>query len=177
MQGPRSLQRVSRGIARSVLTLAWWAGIGLLGGGCSSAPLDALPAAARSALENGVPFELYSLHPDRVVLPERDGFHGWQVLGGTTVVDPAMRTELITALADGVGENQGVAAGCFNPRHALRVTEQGVVHDFVICFECYQVQWFQADQRQPGLLVTASPQAAFDRILQAAGVQLAPTGG
>ena len=84
-------------------------------------------------------------------------------------VDP----KKIAALKQGVSENvDGMAASCFNPRHGIRVIEKGVTTDFVICFECLQVQVYSGSSTS-GFLTMSSPQPEFDKVLKAAGVPLA----
>ena len=40
-------------------------------------------------------------------------------------------------------QDQNVKAGCFRPRHGIRVTLDGKTSDFVICFECWQVKVYE----------------------------------
>jgi hypothetical protein len=49
---------------------------------------------------------------------------------------------LADALRLGAEDNFGIAAGCFNPRHGLRLKGGGKSVDLVICFECLQVEVF-----------------------------------
>jgi hypothetical protein len=138
-----------------------------------------LPAAASRAadaetpvtyLEKAGEIELYSLDPSERGV--KDGFHGWKVLGKTTVKDAETVKKLAAAFKKGVEENKGIAAACFNPRHGIRLTHDGKTVDLVICFECYSVQEFVADKQGKGCLVTRSPQPAFDKVLKDAGVAL-----
>jgi hypothetical protein len=105
--------------------------------------------------------------------PPPDHFHGWRVLGRTTITDQATQRKLNEALRAGARENSGAAAACFNPRHGVHVTRADKTYDLVICFECLQVQAFEAGQRTEGFLVSESPQPVFDEVLRAAGVPLA----
>ena len=65
-----------------------------------------------------------------------------------------------------------MVAGCFNPRHGIRLIGGGETTDLVICFECLQVQVFVDGRRPGGFLTSASPQPAFDQVLLAAGIAL-----
>ena len=67
-----------------------------------------------------------------------------------------------------------MVAGCFDPRHAIRVEADGGMHDFVICFECLQVYWYVDGERKDSSLASDSPEPLFDRVLREAGVTLAP---
>jgi hypothetical protein len=139
-------------------------------GGC--ADRNKIPDDLRTALEKGDSFELYSLDPRRSEEKVKDGFHDWKVLGKTTIKDADTRKKLITAFQKGVAENKGEVAGCFNPRHGIRVTHDGKTIDFVICFECYSVAVHTGDKREAGFLVTDSPQPTFDAMLKEAKVPL-----
>jgi hypothetical protein len=83
------------------------------------------------------------------------------------------RNRLATAFKKGVAENKGIVANCFNPRHGIRVTHDGKTVDFVICFECFQVQAFVDDKPVSGFLITDSPAAEFNGVLKDAKVPLA----
>ena len=132
-----------------------------------------IPGQTLAALRHADRYELLSLDPGRLTRPVPDHFHGWRVLGRTTIDDDATRAQLNEALRAGARENRGAAAGCFNPRHGIHVVRDGTSYDLVICFECLQVQVFEAGQPAEGFLVSESPQPAFDHVLRAAGVPLA----
>lgn len=140
--------------------------------GCSSG--NSLPPAAAKVLQDATAFELLSLDPDRREnKSDTDGLHGWRVLGTTSIKDSDTKAKLISRFGAGVAENDGTVAACFNPRHALKVTHDGKTHEFIICFECYQVQWYVDGQETKGFLITASPQPTFDEVLRNANVPLA----
>ena len=135
---------------------------------------DKLPQAAEQALRHSERFELLSLNPEHVEeMNQQDGFHGWEILGKAEIKDPSSRAKLVSVFKAGVAENDGTVAGCFNPRHGVSVTHDGVVHDFVICFECYSVEWFVVGSRTNGFLITDTPQPVFDKALKDAGLPLA----
>jgi hypothetical protein len=140
--------------------------------GCGSA--KSLPPLADEALKNGTEFELLSLDPDPDA--EKTGsreFCGWKVLGSTVIKDSDTRAELIASIKAGVAENTGTVADCFYPRHGIKVTINGEIHEFVICFQCYQVNWNVDGNYKERFLITDSPQPTFDRILKDANVPLA----
>lgn len=139
--------------------------------GCSG---NRIPAVAEQAMKNSTDFEVLSLEPDpRVGKADGHDFHGWTVLGKTTIEDSNTRAKLISRFKAGVAENNGTVAACFNPRHGIKVTHHDKTHEFVICFECYQVKWFIDGQNAEGFLITQSPQPMFDEILSQANVPLA----
>jgi hypothetical protein len=63
--------------------------------------------------------------------------------------------------AQATADNQGVFAGCFNPRHGLRLTKGNQVVDL-----------FVDGERDVGFLTTGLPQKEFDASLAAARVRL-----
>lgn len=133
-----------------------------------------LPDAAENALSTGTDFVLFSLDPEEQKnRDESQGFHGWKVLGSTQIQDHATRTKLLTAFRSGAEENDGSAAGCFDPRHGIRVEHDGKTFDFVICFTCDSVLWYVDDKKEPeAILITDSPRSVFDGVLKAAKVPL-----
>ena len=142
-----------------------------------------IPKTTISALESAERYELLSLNPDRATDPDHaasqptshpaDDFHGWRVLGRTTVADAPTRKRLNDALRAGARESDGTAERCFNPRHGVRVVRGDRIVDLVICFECLQVRVIENDQQSEGFLVSESPQAVFDDVLRSAGIPLA----
>lgn len=102
-----------------------------------------------------------------------DKFHGWRVLGQTTIDDKAVQKKLNGALDTGRRESDGSIASCFWPRHGIRVRHGGKEYDLVICFECAQVEVYEGGQRGGDWLTSHSPQAVLDEVLRSAGVPLA----
>ena len=137
--------------------------------GCSSG--RSLPTVAEQALRNATEFELLSLDPDRANA-DSNGFHGWKVLGKTTITDAGVRNVLIAAFEKGVPRRNMEPVDCFNPRHGIKLVSDGITHEFVICFECYQVEWHSPRSTRGGFQITSSPQATFDKILRASNVPL-----
>lgn len=140
-----------------------------------------IPAELMTALRQGEKFELLSLDPELAAIKEaRTGeefsnkCRGWIVLGSTLIDDDSIRKRLIGTLDAGAKENRTAAAGCFNPRHAIRVVRQGKVIDFVICFECLQVLVYEGEDKDHTqyFLVSQTPQSVFDDVLKNAGIPL-----
>jgi hypothetical protein len=123
-------------------------------------------------------FELYSLDPERKPgaqekpVEGKDGFHGWKVLGKIALNDEARRKKLADALRQGAEDNFGMVAGCFIPRHGLRLKGEGKTVDLVICFQCLQVNVFVDGKQDKGFLTTGEPQKEFDAALRVAGIAL-----
>jgi hypothetical protein len=143
-----------------------------------------MPAATLAALTQADQYELLSLDPSHEHEKAGGDFHGWRVLGRTLITDTATRDKLTSALRAGVKENvDGMVAGCFNPRHGIRVTRGGggagggQATDFVICFQCMSMSVYQGEQQAGSILTTSSPQPTFDAVLRAKGVTLASKDG
>jgi hypothetical protein len=141
-------------------------------------PRNRIPEAVDRLFDKAQTFELISLDPepktdkDGKVVPVKDGFHGWKVLGKTEVKEAAVRKRLSDALRLGAEDNFGMAAGCFIPRHGIRLKDGARTVDLVICFQCLSAQVFVNGERKEGFLTTGEPQKAFDAVLKAAGVKL-----
>jgi hypothetical protein len=130
---------------------------------------------AKAILDKAEQLELYSLEPDEkeaAVNPD-GGFHGWKILGRTTIKDAGARKQLLTAFYKGLMDSKGDIAKCFNPRHGISATAGGKSVDAVICFECLQVVYFVGNTQTKDTL-TESPQRVFDEVLKKAKVKLPP---
>jgi hypothetical protein len=100
-------------------------------------------------------------------------FHGYPVLGKLEITDAAKRDEIVAALKDGLARSDGRMAKCFWPRHAIRVLEKGHSIDYVICFECYQLEIHKGASKSVKP-VTREPQPVFNKFLKEASIPLAP---
>ena len=139
----------------------------------ASARAAEFPGHLLSSLEGAEQFELLSINPDRRAAKSSDDFHGWAVLGRTKIVDLNARKTLVTAFKEGVEGNKERVAGCFNPRHGIRVTRGSKTVDFVICFECLHARVYVEGNSEKDLLTTGSPEPAFDQVLKSANIPLA----
>jgi hypothetical protein len=131
-----------------------------------------IPAAVKAALAKADSWDLYSLDPEQRKDPPKVAFHDWRVLGKTTVTDADTRQRLLAALEKGARENDGTVAGCFNPRHGIRVKSGDKTIDLVICFECYSAAIYAGDEKTGSFLTTRSPQPELNKVLTAAKVPL-----
>ena len=131
-----------------------------------------VPSNVLTSLDQAQKYELLSLDP-LVRGTTDDHFHGWKVLGRTTVDDPSVRKKLNDALKEGARVGAQGPMACFNPRHGIRTTRDGKTLDLVICFECVQVYVYEGKDKTGNFLISASPEATFDDVLRAGGVPLA----
>jgi hypothetical protein len=133
-------------------------------------PENKLPDDVAKALEKADAIEIYSLNGE---LNHRDGWHGAKVLGKTTLATAGDRRTIVSAMKKGIEEGTR-GARCFIPRHGLRVTYQETTYDFLICFECHWVYIYTNSSDKPlVLLISESPEKAFNKILTAAKIELA----
>ena len=132
-----------------------------------------LPEAAEQALRSADAVEVLSLDPDQDAKGP-DGFHGYKVLGKTTVKgDDAAKA--VAAVLKGAADSGGDMADCFEPRHGLRVAHDGKTYDLVICFHCLSIQVYAGDKMiAEEVPTTRSAAPALDKVLKDAGVPLAP---
>ncbi len=134
-----------------------------------------LPRVAGRALATADRYELLSIEPERADPPSAGDFHRHRVLGRTPVADPAVRRRLEAALRAGVAPVYTSRPKCFSPRLGIRVVAaDGRATDFVICFGCQQAQVWEGDRLVADWTTDRTPKAAFDQVLQTAGVPLPP---
>jgi hypothetical protein len=129
----------------------------------------------KALFEKAEAIDLYSLDPGADMKEPADakqGFHGWKVLGKTTIKEAKTRKKVVAVMYQGLEASDGTAAKCFNPRHGIRVTADGKTVDVVICFECLQMQ-FYVGQAMKTETTTDTPEKVFDEVLRDAGVPLA----
>src|SRR5215471_5786878 len=119
--------------------------------------VDHVPSSVMSELEHADQYELLSLDPQYHRTPPEDSFHGWRVLGRTSVTDPESRKSLNRALRFGAWE-AGLAYRCFNPRHGVHLLKNGKSVDLVICFQCRYTRVFYGTQLTDGFGVSGSQQ-------------------
>jgi hypothetical protein len=130
-----------------------------------------LPDDASAILDKATEIELYSLDPERLIEKPKNHFHGWKVLGKTTLKQDD-RARALEAIRKGIADSDGKVAGCFNPRHGIRAKHDSKTVDLVLCFECLSLQ-VHGPGKQSSVLTTASPQPVLDKLLKDAGVKLA----
>lgn len=134
-----------------------------------------------SPLDGAASVELYALDPRDVDLervePGAPMFHNYVVLGAATLKDPEATKNLARLISRGIAEHSDKVAGCFNPRHGLRVVRAGRTLDLVICYECLQIHVH--DERvtnssgYDGLLTSQSVEPDVTRIFESVGLKIA----
>ena len=112
---------------------------------------------------------LYSLNPRPVFgekTPENSEkvFYRYPILGRIELTSAEEKRRLLESFAKGVSESDGTVAMCFNPRHGIRIITGTATNDFVICFECQQVQACNFDTAN-SFLTSGSPGNVFNQFL------------
>jgi hypothetical protein len=100
-------------------------------------------------------------------------FRGYPVLGEVEITDPELRKQLIAGFKDGYARRPAGGSTCFNPRHAVRVAENGRTLEYLICFEC---EWFDEfeDTSCRRAAINDDVRSVFDKPLKEAHISIAP---
>jgi len=134
-----------------------------------------LPADVFRALDRPTEISLYSTNPD----PEAfhwwfsHWFHDYRIIGRVSVVDPVERRQVAAVVRHAAQTYLGETKCMFSPRHGVRLSSGPKTYDFLICFECLQMQVYSGDQVIAALSIGGSPEA-LNRILHAAHIRIAP---
>jgi hypothetical protein len=133
-------------------------------------PENKLPDPVLKALEKATALEVYSINGEK---RDKDGWHGWKLLGQKTVKKAADRRAVAAALKKGIEDGKN-GARCFIPRHGVRATHEGTTYDLVICFECNWVYIYTDASDKPTVLVTTdAAEKVLNKLLTDAKVPLA----
>jgi hypothetical protein len=144
-----------------------------------------VPSAAWRCLRAPRNMALLSIDPDYArELKELDApglrdavyFHGlkeYLVLGATEIRDEDTRHAVATAVKWAVLRANPLRAKirCFDPRHAIRFTDDSGDYEFLICFECKEMWVYVDGKRVAAVPISGSPDS-FNEILKAAHVPL-----
>jgi hypothetical protein len=134
-----------------------------------------LPAEVDQALASPTAVTLYSTNPDSRAFHRwfTRWFHGHRILGQVSIVDPAQQRQ-VTSVVRRTAQTYLFDTKCiFSPRHAVRLSSGPKTYDFLICFECSQMEVYSNDRLITQLSASGSPDL-FNRILHAAHVRVAP---
>jgi hypothetical protein len=101
--------------------------------------------------------------------PAGDTFHDYPVLGKVDIASPKDRTAILVAVKKGISQSDGGEYKCFWPRHGVRLTQGGKTIEYLICFQCRQLDEF-TEGRKTHKPTTEAAAAVLDKQLQSAGV-------
>src|SRR5262249_29647323 len=104
-----------------------------------------LPAEVGHLLQSAEKATLYSLEPWEDPAPTEDTLHGFKIIGRTDL-DSGLAKRVIATFKEAISSSRDPVAGCFDPRHALRVTSGAESYDLLLCYACGQLEIFSADR-------------------------------
>jgi hypothetical protein len=133
-----------------------------------------VPAAAWQCLREPQEMVLYSIHTEEDPASVPAGaqfFHGYRILGQVSISTASDRQRVAEAIRLAVLSHFDQTS-CFDPRHALRVSDGHNSYDLLISYECGNLEIFAGDELVAETGMGSSPRA-LDSILRAANVPLA----
>ncbi len=134
-----------------------------------------LPVAADQALASADSVVLYSLEP-WTENPEADRnwkgakFHGYNCLGQLRLTGQQAQTA-IAEFKKAIPKEEGPMAMCFDPHHALRVVSGHHTYDFLLCFQCAQMEVYEDNKEIADLSASGSPDV-LNGIFKKAGIPI-----
>ncbi len=129
---------------------------------------DWLPESAAQALNSPNNAILYSLDPsDRLMLhsldpskaPKDSRYFHWVRIIGKMNLDNKKAIEVVKIFKSAINNNTGKALLCFNPRQNLQIKYNNHVYDFLICYECHQLQIYEDDKMIKGITIGGTDKA------------------
>ena len=123
-------------------------------------------------LEEATAVEILVLDPMRVSGEPKgeEYFHYFKVLDRGSL-DLGELPSLLNVLGKGVADNPGMAAGCFNPRHGVRLTLPNRTVDLVICRHSKQINEHDSTKSERvNHLTTEEPTATVNAMFRRAGL-------
>jgi len=154
----------------------------ILFAGCALAASALLGCSREPAADTQTPLQLtlYSIDGRDFKPGEEpqtaEKLYGYPVLGKVEITAADQRKLIFATLQEGMARSDGTMAMCFWPRHAIRTLENGRTVDYVICFKCLQLEMHAGDSTSTKP-ITRDPQPVFNKLLQTAGIPLAPSMG
>jgi len=131
-----------------------------------------IPADAKTILEKAERIDLLALD---LITPQDDPkktFHGYKVLGRTTLDKAPAKKSIVEALEKDVAQYKGEGKPAFMPRHGIRATHQGKTADFVICFYSGNVHATVDRGGEAKFVVAGAAATVFDNVLKDAGIEV-----
>ena len=113
---------------------------------------------------------IYRLDGDRYpgdpLPPGTTLLHDHSVIKACGIADRETREQILAAFETGIADHQaGIRVDCFRPRHAIRIVQDGVTTDHLICFECSNWMTWTDGERTGGGDTADTSRPTFDRIL------------
>jgi hypothetical protein len=139
----------------------------------ASAARPRLPEKVFRALDSPSEIILFSLHPDpHAAHWFTHTFHDYRILGQVPIISAIQRRQVAGLVKHAAQTYVGDTKCIFSPRHGVHLRSGSETYDFVICFECLQMEIYSGDQRLAFLSVAGSPDT-LNYILRSAHVRIA----
>jgi len=134
-----------------------------------------LPPEAAKALHAARQVELYSLEPWFDDDTKEAKWHGYVLLGHTTLAADEAKQAVaqVDAAITAAAKKQ---ASCVEPRQALSVESEGHKYDFLLSYDCHSLEVYGDDKKLATLAAAGSP-AALNKLLAQAKVPLSQSAG
>lgn len=138
---------------------------------------EIFPNKSQDILKNANEVTLFSLEGSldhhATVNSQPGEFHGYPILGKTTIegkTKQRLMAEIYNGLVIGDFDIRGA---CFNPHHGVRASFDDKTTDCLICFSCghFLVYMSNSEASNP---ITKAPEKFFNQLLQDAGVPFDP---
>jgi hypothetical protein len=122
------------------------------------ARLRSVPKTVWDCLRHPRQMTLYSIHPEesRLGLEGAQFFHGYRVLGQVLVTSALDQQRVADAIRRAV-LTPSIQFACFNPRHAVHVTDGHNSYDLLICYECEEMDVFDGENLVAATDIAGSP--------------------
>ena len=89
---------------------------------------------------------LYSLDgnyfPEEGKVWKGEMFHGFPVFAKTQIESASDRLAILTAVKQGITQDNGRSFDCFWPHHGVSLSQNGKRIDYVICFHCAKLEQY-----------------------------------
>jgi hypothetical protein len=130
--------------------------IGIVSTQAAAPSVNALSEEAVQAMRSPNSAILYSIEPAEQPKPGDKVFHGFKVLEQTNL-DPKQAKLAADAFQKAVRDWDSVTYESFEPRHALRISSGGHTYDFLLCYQCHELDVYKDDKLLDNLGVAGSP--------------------
>jgi hypothetical protein len=117
---------------------------------------------------------LFSLEPEDRPHSTSGTLQGFKILGKANLTRSQAQLAA-NAFLKAAKDWDGMSADCFNPRVALRILSQGHTFDFLLCYECQELDVYEDGKIMVSLGASGSPKI-LNSILAAAHVPLSKSG-
>ena len=143
-------------VAIAFFTLLLISSVMLFGGKKIPSIPTTMPSPAENALSSPSKVILYSLTPAGNDWKGVNSFHGYRVLG-KVMLEGEEAFQVSNEFKQAVFRADGSVASCFDPRHGLQVADKTHTFDFVLCYECRQMEIYEDNKKIADIGAKGSP--------------------